>query len=159
MSSTTYWKVDAEASKKIADMYKVRQKLRKQWQEYSASIGASTNELVLSHGWGRLVVCGFLFKEPPAKGFYKSKHGEFWVPRAGTVVRKDMDKMECRLVDDVCNLLGINMFQGDSFITPGIKEKGGSIYIAMPQGKPKKHCTRISDVEYESLFSRKKKAS
>lgn len=138
-------------------MDRARVKQRKEWLEFSKSIGASEKDLVITNSWGLISVAGFIFDKPPAKGFYKSKHGEFYVPRAGTANRKAMAKMRSKFVDDVCKLLGIETFTGLSVITPGINVKGKTYYVTMPEGEPEKHCTRISDLEFEKLFPQKKK--
>lgn len=156
-----YWKADKETSAKIIAMLDEWYATIKRGRKLARSVGARDAVLTASLGFGALAVVGFVFKDESKvdpKQFVRLKNSSNgWRPRHGkTELAKAFEGLRSHLKSDVAKLIGMNQWDGMSFLTPGVTiHKGTACISTTEHTKKAKGCTRISDTQYEKICGEK----
>lgn len=154
MRPIIYWKCNSTVSAKIIESWKEWRKLLGKANRLAKSIGAK--EVYISSPFGSPLVSGFLFIDPPLKGFTRLKNTkDGWKPRMGTELEKKIREFQSDTIDLAAKLVGIDLFSqsegvGVCINRTGFKIRGNTVYLSTT-GSPTKGGKRISDIAFESL--------
>ncbi len=155
-----FWKADAATSKKVIAMLNEWYETIKRAVKLAKRCGATDKILTGQAGFGRLYVCGFIFKDESKidkKLFVRLKNSDMgWRVRHGkSELAKEFYGLHSDLKTDIANLIGMKTFDGLSFSTPGVSIHNGVAYISTNDStKNAKGCKRISDVQYEKILGK-----
>ncbi len=157
-----YWKADKATSTKIIAMLDEWYDTIKRGCKLAKSVGATDKVLTADVGFGALAVVGFIFKDESKvdrKQFVRLKHHSTgWRARHNkSELSKAFSDLRSYCKSDTADLIGMEMFDGLSFTTPGINVVGGVVYLVTNDKlKQAKGCTRITDVQFERITGDKK---
>lgn len=150
-----YWKADAATSKKIIALLNQWDAVAAKARKLALRHGATT-KLYTTSGFATRYVSGFIFKDKSMvdrKLFVPLKDtSDGWRPRRikNSTLCKEFEELKSDFMADVMRLIGIPLFNGAKWHTPGIAISGKTVYLTTHNGlKSAKGCKRISDVAFE----------
>lgn len=136
--------------------------------ELAKQHGGVSGEFYVRRGvHGERYMDGFVFRDVSKVDtsiFRKERNNDDeWIPRittkAGKVIAEQLKSFKSMSNCKLMEATGLDFFVNRRFWGPGIAEYGGEFYIEVQDGMEPKGCTRISDLEMESIRAKADKAS
>lgn len=159
---TTYWKANPDLSKKILAQIDIGSEAIHKAYLIAKEVGAW--QVYSSNGFFGATIAGFTFRKPEdvPPGWTKIKGTkDGWRPRANSEIGKRLAALSTKHVSAIRDLLGM------AFLGPGMQVRSPGVrfgigmraYVAVPDDVTPKGCERVSDLEWERVAGKKKRAS
>lgn len=160
MSQIKYYLVTGERVKPVRAVWTRYHKVARARKKFSKQHGGTGVVFWRPDKWG--IVSS---TEPQDPEWRKDSGSGHWLPRARTSLAREMSGPQYIQVtpEELCDAIGVEYFNGKTctWSTPGIEQSRKTkalIVLLADWQKPPKDLVRISDLEYEKLIKKPKKA-